>query len=120
MSLRMVRKIITQNGNGDCHNNLADILQEKLIPFIAKAEISGESQLVSSLQEIIAKLRSSPMAKELSDKCVIGVGGKFSAGKSCFINSLISTDKQLLTEGQNPTTSIPTYINGPPKKGKQT
>lgn len=110
MSLRMVRKIIARNENGEENNKLADILQEKLIPFIAKAEISGECQLVSSLQETIAKLQSSPTAKELSDKCVIGVGGKFSAGKSCFINSLISTDKQLLTEGQNPTTSIPTYI----------
>lgn len=110
LSLRMVRKIITQNGNDDCHNKLANILTEKLIPFIAKAEISGESQFVSSLQEIIEKLQSSTTAKKVSDKCVIGVGGKFSAGKSCFINSLISKDKQLLTEGQNPTTSIPTYI----------
>lgn len=110
MSLRMVRKIITHNGSGEAHNELADILQEKLIPFIAKAEISEEWQMVSELQRIAAKLQTSPTTKGVSDKCVIGVGGKFSAGKSCFINSLISTDKQLLTEGQNPTTSIPTYI----------
>ena len=44
----------------------------------------------------------------LKDKSVIGIGGKFSAGKSKFINALLNND--ILPEDQTPTTSIATYI----------
>ena len=38
------------------------------------------------------------------------IGGKFSAGKSKFINSILNTEERILPEDQNPTTSIPTYL----------
>lgn len=46
----------------------------------------------------------------IREKTIVGIGGRFSAGKSCFINSLIGNHIQLLPEGQLPTTSISTYI----------
>lgn len=44
----------------------------------------------------------------LATKIIIGIGGKFSAGKSTFINTLTGK-KQLVTE-IDPTTSLPTYL----------
>ena len=45
----------------------------------------------------------------LGNKTIVGFGGKFSSGKSSFINS-ISGIKDILPEAQEATTSIPTYI----------
>lgn len=47
--------------------------------------------------------------RRIGDKTVISFGGKFSAGKSRFINS-ISGINDVLPVAQRPTTSIPTYI----------
>lgn len=46
---------------------------------------------------------------KIADKTVVSLGGKFSSGKSKFINSIANTG-DLLPESQSPTTSIPTYI----------
>lgn len=45
---------------------------------------------------------------DLSKKNIVVIGGKFSAGKSTFINNLI--DQKLLVTEIDPTTSIPTYL----------
>ena len=45
---------------------------------------------------------------DLAQKLIIGVGGKFSAGKSSLINTVLGK-KQLITE-IDPTTSLPTYL----------
>lgn len=45
---------------------------------------------------------------DLAQKVIIGVGGKFSAGKSSLINTILGK-KQLITE-IDPTTSLPTYL----------
>ena len=45
---------------------------------------------------------------DFSTKNVIGIGGKFSSGKSSFVNALL-TDR-ILPTGTTPTTSIPTLI----------
>ena len=64
------------------------------------------------LEKISDKIAEYHKIKLLSGKTIIGIGGRFSAGKSCFINSLLKTQDNeiLLPEDQNPTTSIPTYI----------
>ena len=43
-----------------------------------------------------------------SNKNIVGIGGKFSSGKSTFINSLLS--EKILPTSTTPTTSIPTLI----------
>ena len=59
------------------------------------------------MNKLSDKLKDVEKLKLLHQKKVIGIGGKFSAGKSCFINSLTNS---VLPEGQRPTTSIATYI----------
>ena len=50
----------------------------------------------------------------LMDKTIVGIGGKFSSGKSRFINSFLESEHDgiILPENQAPTTSIPTYVIG--------
>lgn len=56
----------------------------------------------------INRLREFCEFPDLATKVIIGIGGKFSAGKSSFINTLTGK-KQLVTE-IDPTTSLPTYL----------
>lgn len=61
------------------------------------------------VQKIYAKISEQTFFPYLTGKTVIGVGGKFSTGKSCFLNSITGCEN-LLPINQQPTTSIPTYI----------
>lgn len=66
----------------------------------------------TGLPVLAAVLAEQVRLQLLRGKTVVGVGGKFSAGKSRFINTLVGKD--LLPEGQGITTAIGTYIvNGP-------
>jgi GTPase Era involved in 16S rRNA processing len=55
------------------------------------------------------RINDKALASVISGKTVLGVGGRFSAGKSSFINSVVGLGT-LLPENGRPTTSIPTYI----------
>lgn len=69
------------------------------------------SQKLTKLSDRIMEYKK---IRLLTGKSIIGIVGRFSAGKSGFINSLLKTEdnKIILPEDQNPTTSIPTYIVG--------
>lgn len=64
------------------------------------------------LQKLSDQIMEYQKLRLLADKTIVAVGGQFSAGKSCFINSLLQDAKStlFLPEDQNATTSIPTYI----------
>lgn len=72
--------------------------------------LTNQKNRISILENIVTKLYQDYQCGELSDKVTIGIGGKFSAGKSKFINSILNIDTSFLPEDQNPTTSLPTYI----------
>lgn len=64
------------------------------------------------IEKLMSQLEESRKIELLRGKSIVGMGGKFSAGKSGFINSMLNKTENisLLKEDQNPTTSIPTYI----------
>lgn len=70
--------------------------------------------LSRQLTKLSGKIMEYKKVRLLSGKSIIGIVGRFSAGKSGFINSLLGTEDNriILPEDQNPTTSIPTYIVG--------
>ncbi|WQW01659.1 dynamin-like GTPase family protein [Helicobacter pylori] len=72
-----------------------DSLKEKEIALLTLQEIQKELQLVASYPSLF-------------QKTIVAVGGGFSAGKSTFLNNLLSL-KLKLPEDMNPTTAIPTY-----------
>ncbi|PUD78704.1 ATPase [Helicobacter pylori] len=72
-----------------------DSLKEKEIALLTLQEIKKELQLVASYPSLF-------------QKTMVAVGGGFSAGKSTFLNNLLSL-KLKLPEDLDPTTAIPTY-----------
>ena len=83
------------------------ILNNKVFPIIAELELKNETEIYRTFQKISDKIKEQKKIQLLLGKTVVGIGGKFSAGKSCFINSITNA---MLPEGQRPTTSIATYI----------
>ena len=84
------------------------LLDRKLLETSGKINLSNELELYEKLINLSDKLYEQNKMQLLKDRSVIGIGGKFSAGKSKFINALLNSD--ILPEDQTPTTSIATYI----------
>lgn len=86
------------------------LMDKHLVNIIGKIALDDELEYYKQLTLLSDKITSIHKFRLLKEKTVIGVGGRFSAGKSAFINSLLNLDEAILPEAQNPTTSIPTYI----------
>lgn len=84
------------------------LLDRKLLEISGRINLSNELELYEKLINLSDKLYEQNKMQLLKDRSVIGIGGKFSAGKSKFINALLNSD--ILPEDQTPTTSIATYI----------
>lgn len=82
---------------------------DEIFSLCSELNIENQLEFYCSFTKLCDRLKERNRLSRLSDKTVISLGGKFSAGKSKFINS-ISGLKNVLPEAQNPTTSIPTYI----------
>lgn len=82
-------------------------------------DISGNTiSLSRKLTKLSDRIMEYKKIRLLTGKSIIGIVGRFSAGKSGFLNSLLKTSDNalILPEDQNPTTSIPTYIVGGDKE----
>ena len=90
---------------------LNKMLERDLMSTLREVKLDNAFEISRSLTKLSDQLMEYQKIKLLKDKTIVGIGGQFSAGKSCFINSLLgSGDEILLPEDQAPTTSIPTYI----------
>lgn len=111
--LNLICEILPKNmqKKTDKIDNVLDKQLVRTISYIEDANIDllGLEKRLQKLSDQIVEYKK---IKLLTNKTVVGVGGRFSAGKSAFINSLLnnSGDEIVLPENQNPTTSIPTYI----------
>jgi len=81
----------------------------RLFSLYSEENINNELDYYKKFMTLYDRLSERQKLKKIADKTVIGVGGKFSAGKSKFINAIAGLDG-LLPESTSPTTSIPTYI----------
>ena len=111
--LNLICEILPKNmqKKTDKIDNMLDKQLVRTISYIEDANIDllGLEKRLQKLSDQIVEYKK---IKLLTNQTVVGVGGRFSAGKSAFINSLLnnSGDEIVLPENQNPTTSIPTYI----------
>lgn len=87
---------------------ITSYLKNKFMNSFSSIDIGEEMDMYNELLSIISKINKSSIIKSLQNKTIVGVGGKFSSGKSRFISSIIG--KYILPEDLVPTTSIPTYI----------
>lgn len=110
--LDLVAKLISsKNVNRIKRKNyflLDEILDKKILSIISNLNLNNELELQARLNLLSDRLQYPAKYRIIGNKSVIGLGGKFSAGKSMFINSIIHNDK--LPVDQAPSTSVPTYI----------
>lgn len=88
---------------------LEKLFEKDFLKSLINIPITDKAKIQKQLFQLTKKLNEEQEYKILKNKIVIGVGGKFSSGKSSFINSFLNA-KSSLPENQNPTTSIPTYL----------
>ena len=108
----LIGKILSGNSRPDLEKNIrtANILKSELLGCLAGIGLENELLYYEKLLKISEKLSSYENQEVINSKIIVAIGGKFSAGKSCFINSIFGNDVRLLPEEQNPTTSIPTFV----------
>ena len=82
---------------------------DEIFTLFSDVSIENELEYYGQFMDLCARLSERGKIQKIQNKAVISFGGKFSAGKSKFINS-ISGIGELLPVAQAPTTSIPTYI----------
>lgn len=82
---------------------------DEIFTLFSDVSIEHELEYYEQFMDLCARLSERGKIQKIQNKAVISFGGKFSAGKSKFINS-ISGIGELLPVAQAPTTSIPTYI----------
>lgn len=88
------------------------LLDRRLIDTLGELRLAEPLRLKKRLYQLSDRLMEYKKIKLLKGKMIIGVGGAFSAGKTCFINSLLDSGSIALPEDETPTTAIPTYVIG--------
>lgn len=83
------------------------LIDYNILSVLKDLNVSNEIRIRQRLEKISDQIEQYKRVLALSNKTVIGIGGKFSAGKSSFINALLDIN---LPQSQSPTTSIATYV----------
>ncbi|EGC93296.1 hypothetical protein HMPREF9402_1032 [Turicibacter sp. HGF1] len=108
----LVRKLLAFNQEKRKQlNNVLDlhrVIDGDLLNLMGNIDFDEEINVFNKLSILKERMYEQSKMRLLSQKCVVGIGGKFSAGKSRFINSILDDD--ILPEDTTPTTSIATYI----------
>lgn len=91
------------------HQKMDSLLDGKLLGSLKYVQLDQEAHMQMELSGLVQKINEERKYNVLKNKAIVGLGGKFSAGKSGLINSLLHVEN-LLPEDQNPTTSLATYI----------
>lgn len=110
--LRLIASLLKVNKDAVSHmkkmQRLDTLIDKRLLQSISQVNLNNELEWYQQLVQLSDKLYEQNKLNLLQKKMVVGIGGKFSAGKSKFINSLLKSD--FLPEDQSPTTSIATYL----------
>lgn len=81
----------------------------KVFELMSECNIADTFEQQRNFEKICGKLSEWRMVDVLKGKKIVGLGGKFSSGKSQFINAITGIEDSLPVD-QNPTTSVPSYI----------
>lgn len=84
------------------------LLDREILSVSGRLVLSNGEDLYNRLLSLSDRLMVPAKYRLLKSRSVVGIGGKFSAGKSQFINSLFPGSN--LPVGVNPMTSVPTYL----------
>ena len=110
---QLLKKLIstpeTLSKGEESFRQLEKLIRSDFLKLCSGIGIPGECALYNELLLTLSDLRELIEFPYLANKNILAVGGGFSAGKSCFLNSIIG-ENLLLPEGIQPTTAIPTYL----------
>lgn len=90
------------------YRRMRQILTEELPQLLTEQPPANDLAIYDSFRRDLELLKYYCHFPSLFSKNVVALGGRFSSGKSTFINRLLG-DKQLSAD-VNPTTSVPTYL----------
>lgn len=109
---QMIDKILSAKRiNNKNFEEYEKIFNEEFLPFANNENsLSEEAEVTLEFQDLREELIKIVNFNFLYSKNIIVVGGGFSAGKSEFLNVLLSNTDLKLPVGINPVTAIPTYI----------
>ncbi len=105
--ISLIKKMLIRHEKNNSFDNFDKIVNDEIFPILAELELHNELEVYQALTKVSNQICEQKRISVLEGKRVLGVGGKFSAGKSSFINAITNSN---LPEGQRPTTSIATYI----------
>lgn len=105
--LELIKRTLFRNSEKNVCTKFDTIISEKIFPVLSELELENELEIYQTLIKISNQIKEQQKINLLEGKKILGVGGQFSAGKSCFINSITNAK---LPVDQRPTTSIATYI----------
>ena len=106
--LELIARLLPKIRNDEILRKIDYMLGSEILSTLRNLD-KGAFEWGQKLLKLNGKITEYRKVKLLSGKTIVGIGGKFSSGKSRFINSILG-DRQILPEDQNTTTSIPTYI----------
>lgn len=109
---QMIDKILSaKRRNSKSFEDYEKVFNEEFLPFANNENcLSEEAEVTLEFQDLREELIKIVNFNFLYSKNIIAVGGGFSAGKSEFLNVLLSNTDLKLPVGINPVTAIPTYI----------
>lgn len=111
--MELVSRIISDEPKGrkSTYSRIDRLIDYKLTASIATLKLTNELELTARLMAISDRLVVPAKHRLLKACTIIGVGGKFSSGKSAFLNTMLGADATIqLPEEQTPSTAVPTYI----------
>ena len=85
--------------------------RDKVVSFIDYLNLYTVDTIVQSIHMPIIHYMELEKYPWLKNKCVVGVFGHYSSGKSSFLNTILNLK---LPENTKPSTALPTYIAIPP------
>lgn len=104
-SLELIRVLLDRPAEENVFT--AEGIQKEIFSILAGLDLERGMEYCQRLAGIGVKWKELDKLEFLDGKVVLGVGGRFSAGKSCFINSIAKVE---LPEDQRETTAIATYV----------
>lgn len=106
----LIAEVIGRNvkGAAEKEQNIRAYINE-IFDIFSEDNLYSEVAYYNAFMSLCDSFSERQKINRLFEKRIIGVGGKFSSGKSKFINGITGIGS-LLPEDTSPTTAIPTYI----------
>lgn len=110
----IVNLLSMQEPKNDSLNTFDKLVREDFWELSKALGQSTARQDYLTLSAITQELQMVVGSPDIHMKCIVGICGGFSSGKSALINSFIESSAVKLTEGVNPVTAVASYVTHRP------